>query len=64
MVLSELIVLLIKMVFEVKMQTETHFTRLNTRVTFVAYVAMPVVIASPGLMKLMSCCLNGTIIEA
>lgn len=53
-----------KMFFEVEMQTEIRFTRLDTRVSVVTSVDMHPVPAAPGLMKLMSRYLNGTIGEA
>lgn len=53
-----------KMVFEVEMQTEIRFTRLDTRVSVVTSVDMHPVPTAPGLMQLMSRYLNGTIGEA
>jgi hypothetical protein len=52
------------MIFEVEMQTGMRFTRLDTRLSVVTSVDMHQVPAAPGLMKLMSSYLNGTIGEA
>lgn len=53
-----------KMIFEVEMQTEIRFTRLDTQVSVVTSVDMHPLPAAPGLMQLMSRYLNGTIGEA
>lgn len=49
-----------KMLFDVEMQTEIRFTRLDTHASVVTAVDMHPLPAAPGLMKLMSRYLNGT----